>query len=138
MIRQCTEDDIPQVAEIEELSFKHPYPAFVFKKYLRARFLVSEEDGKITGYVIGVKMGSKGIIISLAVHPEYRRKGHGRKLIEALIETMDVSLMELQVRIGNKGALKFYRSVGFERKGIIPSYYGNKEDAVLMFRRKGQ
>jgi len=139
MIRQCTEGDIPQVAGIEELSFEHPYPAFVFKKYLRAVFLVSDENGKITGYIIGVKMGGRGLVISLAVHPEYRRKGHGRKLIEALMEEMDnISVMELQVRIGNKGALEFYRSVGFERKGIIPSYYGNGEDAVLMFRRKGQ
>ena len=137
MIRQCTEKDIPQVAEIEELSFKHPYPAFVFKKYLRAVFLVSEEKGKIAGYIIGVKMGDKGIIISLAVHPEYRRKGHGKKLIEELAKIMDVSIIEIQVRIGNKGALKFYRSIGFERKGIIPSYYGNGEDAVVMFMRKG-
>jgi len=137
MIRQCTEGDIPQVAEIEEMSFKRPYPAFVFRKYLRARFLVSEEAGKITGYIIGVKMGSKGIVISLAVHPKYRRKGHGRKLIEELVRIMDVNIMELQVRIGNKEALKFYRSIGFERKTVIPSYYGDGEDAVVMFMRKG-
>jgi len=137
MIRQCTEDDIPQVAEIEKLSFKHPYPAFVFKKYLRARFLVAEDMGKIRGYIIGVKMGEKGIIISLAVHPTYRRKGYGKELIEELMKIMDVKLIELQVRRGNKGALKFYQSVGFERKGIIPSYYGDGEDAVVMFMRKG-
>jgi [ribosomal protein S18]-alanine N-acetyltransferase len=138
MIRQCAEEDIPQVAEIENLSFKHPYPIFVFKKYLRAVFLVSEEGKRITGYIIGVKMGSKCIVISLAVHPEYRRKGYGGKLVGTLIDTMDISIMELQVRISNEGALKFYRSLGFEKKGIIPSYYGNDEDAVLMFRRKGR
>lgn len=137
MIRQCTEKDIPQVAEIEKLSFKHPYPAFVFKKYLRAKFLVAEEMGKITGYIIGVKMGEKGIIISLAVHPDYRRKGYGKKLVEELVKIMDIKIMELQVRIRNKRALKFYQSVGFERKGIIPSYYGDGEDAVVMFMRKG-
>lgn len=124
MIRQCTEKDIPQVAEIEKLSFKHPYPAFVFKKYLRAKFLVAEEMGKITGYIIGVKMGEKGIIISLAVHPDYRRKGYGKKLVEELVKIMDIKIMELQVRIRNKRALKFYQSVGFERKGIIPPITG--------------
>ncbi len=137
MIRRCTEEDIPQVAEIENLSFSRPYPAFVFKKYLRARFLVHEEEGKITGYIIGVKMGSKGIIISLAVHPEYRRKGHGKKLIEELVRIMDAGIIELQVRRSNTEALKFYQSVGFERKGILPAYYGDGEDAVVMFMKKG-
>ncbi|KAA0003299.1 MAG: ribosomal-protein-alanine N-acetyltransferase [Thermoplasmata archaeon] len=137
MIRRCTEEDIPQVAEIENLSFSRPYPAFVFKKYLRARFLVHEEEGKITGYIIGVKMGSKGIIISLAVHPEYRGKGHGKKLIEELVRIMDAGIIELQVRRSNTEALKFYQSVGFERKGILPAYYGDGEDAVVMFMKKG-
>jgi len=136
MIRRCTEEDIPQVAEIENLSFSRPYPAFVFKKYLRARFLVHEEEGKITGYIIGVKMGSKGIIISLAVHPEYRGKGHGKKLIEELVRIMDAGIIELQVRRSNTEALKFYQSVGFERKGILPAYYGDGEDAVVMFMKK--
>jgi ribosomal-protein-alanine N-acetyltransferase len=137
MIRRCTEEDIPQVAEIENLSFSRPYPAFVFRKYLRARFLVHEEEGKITGYIIGVKMGSKGIIISLAVHPEYRGKGHGKKLIEELVRIMDAGIIELQVRRSNTEALKFYQSVGFERKGILPAYYGDGEDAVVMFMKKG-
>ncbi|RKX96815.1 MAG: ribosomal-protein-alanine N-acetyltransferase, partial [Spirochaetes bacterium] len=76
-------------------------------------------------------------IISLAVHPEYRGKGHGKKLIEELVRIMDAGIIELQVRRSNTEALKFYQSVGFERKGILPAYYGDGEDAVVMFMKKG-
>jgi len=136
MIRECTEEDIPQVVEIENLSFEHPYPAFVFKKYLRARFIIAIDCEKITGYIIGVKMVGRGIVVSLAVHPDHRRKGYGRRLIEHLVNMLDVSIVEIQVRRNNLGALKFYNATGFEYKGIIPSYYGNGEDAVVMVRRK--
>ncbi|MEA2054990.1 MAG: ribosomal protein S18-alanine N-acetyltransferase [Candidatus Thermoplasmatota archaeon] len=135
MIRKCIEEDIPQVVEIERLSFKHPYPAFVFKKYLRARFLVYEEKEKIVGYIIGIKMGSKGMIMSLAVHPSFRRKGYGRELVEAITKMLDANIVEIQVRRSNLNALKFYRSIGFERKNIIPAYYSDGEDAIIMIMK---
>ena len=137
MIRRCEEKDLPAVVEIERLSFSHPYPLFVFKRYLSAHFFVYEENHTITGYVIGIKMGVKGLIISIAVHPFFRRRGYGKKLIEHLAREMKAEFLEIQVRRGNTGAQKFYLSLKFEIKGIIPHYYQNGEDALIMVKRLG-
>ena len=136
MIQDCTPDDLPEVLDIEQRSFAHPYTEFVFRKYLRATFLVLEEE-RILGYVIGVKMGCKGIIISLAVHPEYRRQGYGSRLVQAVTERLAAAVLEIQVRRSNMGAQCFYTSLGFEKSHVVPSYYGNGEDAVIMIKRAG-
>lgn len=135
MIRRCEEKDLLEVVEIEKLSFPHPYPLFVFKRYLRTHFFISEENGKIIGYVIGIKMGVKGIITSIAVHPSFRRKGYGRALIKHAEKEMDTSSLEIQVRRSNTVAQKFYLALGFEKKEMIPSYYHNGEDAFIMVRK---
>ncbi len=134
MIRDCTPEDLPAVLEIEQRSFAHPYTLTVFKKYLRATFLVLEEQD-ILGYVIGVKMGCKGIVISLAVHPEHRRQGYGTCLVDGVAERLDAAVLEVQVRCSNTAAQQFYAAVGFQRSHTAPSYYGNGEDAVIMIRR---
>ncbi|KAA0003462.1 MAG: ribosomal-protein-alanine N-acetyltransferase [Thermoplasmata archaeon] len=135
MIRRCEEKDLRAVMEIEKLSFPHPYPLFVFKRYLNTYFFVSEENGEVIGYIIGIKMGSKGIIISIAVHPSFRRRGHGKDLIKHVEKEMGTSILEIQVRRSNVGAQKFYLSLGFEKKEIIPNYYHNGEDAFVMIKK---
>jgi ribosomal-protein-alanine N-acetyltransferase len=137
MIRDCTPQDLPAVLEIERRSFAHPYTRLVFQKYLRATFLVLEQE-RILGYVIGVKMGCKGIIISLAVHPDHRRQGHGTRLVRAVIERLDATVLEIQVRQSNTGAQRFYAALGFQKSHVVPAYYGNGEDAAIMIKRAEQ
>ncbi len=135
MIRRCEGKDLPEVVDIEKLSFSHPYPLFVFKRYLRAHFFISEENDKIIGYVIGIKMGAKGIITSIAVHPSFRRKGYGKALIKHVEKEMDTPLLEIQVRRSNTVAQKFYLALGFKKKEVFPNYYHNGEDAFIMVKK---
>ena len=134
MIQRCAEEDLLEVLEIEKLSFAHPYPLFVFKRYLRTYFFISEKDDRITGYVIGIKMGVKGVIISIAVHPSHRMKGIGSALIRHIVKEMNVPILEVQVRRSNAVAQKFYISLGFKKKEVIPCYYSNNEDAFIMVK----
>lgn len=137
-IRDCTLADLSEVVSIERQSFDHPYSLAVFKKYLRATFLVAEQEQRIVGYIIGIKMGDKTLIVSLAVHPRYRRRGVGTSLVQHLQERLPSSVTEIQVRPSNEGALSFYSALGFERKRVIPRYYANGEDAIVMVRRRGR
>lgn len=134
MIRDCTTEDLPAVLDIEQRSFAHPYTLEVFQKYLRATFLVLEKQ-RVIGYVIGVKMCCKGILISLAVHPGYRRQGYGTSLVEAAAQRLDAAVLEVQVRRSNTAAQRFYAAIGFQRSHMVPSYYGNGEDAAIMIKR---
>jgi ribosomal-protein-alanine N-acetyltransferase len=132
-IRKCDERDLDQVIEIERKSFDYPYPPYFFKWRMGDDFfIVAEENGKIVGYAMGKKEMGKGIIESIAVLPSLRRKGIGGELIKELIEQLSTSAVELQVRIGNEEAIKFYRSCGFVEREIIKNYYENGEDAILM------
>jgi ribosomal-protein-alanine N-acetyltransferase len=85
-----------------------------------------------------VRMGAKTLIISLAVHPTYRRKGHGTALVQAVMRRLRSGVVEIQVRPSNTVALQFYPTLGFERKIILPHYYANGEDAIVMVKQINQ
>jgi ribosomal-protein-alanine N-acetyltransferase len=132
VIRKCTEGDLGDVWEIENLSFEYPYPPYFFYEYINKLFFVMEENGKVVGYIIGDE--EKGMIISIAVHPEYRKKGYGKKMMEHIFKFMKGEIF-LQVRKSNKGAIKFYEKMGFKKKGEIKKYYFDGEDAYIMVRK---
>jgi ribosomal-protein-alanine N-acetyltransferase len=75
-------------------------------------------------------------IATLAVHPEFRRKGVGSQLLEAaLIEARNKGAREamLEVRASNHIAQALYKDYGFEVVHRRPRYYrDNNEDALLM------
>ena len=72
------------------------------------------------------------------MHPNAQRCGYGRRLLNALLlkaEDADVEKIFLEVRPSNLGALRLYRSVGFDQIGIRPAYYQaerGREDAVVL------
>ncbi len=131
-LRKCTAKELNRVIEIERKSFRYPYPPSLFKWYLRnGFFLVTEKNEKIVGYVIGMKEETKeGLIASIAVLPNFRRKGIGTSLMEKMMEEMGE--VEVQVRKSNHAVFKFYKKLGFIKKGVIENYYQDGEDAIVM------
>jgi [ribosomal protein S18]-alanine N-acetyltransferase len=76
----------------------------------------------------------------LAVAPEHRRNGLGRRLVEWLEKPAllaGISLMFLEVRASNHGAQAFYERLGYRKLGEIPGYYQGCESAVRMGRELG-
>ena len=72
---------------------------------------------------------------NIVVAPAARRKGLGKRLLEALLaaarETNSRSVF-LEVRASNAAARSLYEKAGFEPTGRRKSYYTNSaEDAVL-------
>ncbi|MGQ9470002.1 MAG: ribosomal protein S18-alanine N-acetyltransferase [Nitrososphaerales archaeon] len=137
MLRRCKEKDLNQVLKIERICFKHPYDYSTFLYFLMREpdgFYVAEENGRIIGYVISSVISGKGIIISIAVIPEFRRKGIGSKLMEESLNFLSkkVDYVELQVRISNIEAISFYKKLGFKEIGLISNYYSDGEDALIM------
>lgn len=51
---------------------------------------------------------------TLAVHPDYRRQGIATRLLEWVIENNPKSTYLLEVNKVNKGAIKLYKSLGFQ------------------------
>ena len=131
-IRKCEKKDLEEIYKIEILSFKYPYPSFVFHEYLDKLFFVIEENNKIVGYVIADN--ERNLIVSIAIHPDYRRKGYGKMLMRHVMRFMRGEII-LQVRKSNKIAINFYKKLGFEEKTELKRYYIDGEDAILMSKK---
>lgn len=138
IIREFKLSDLKRVIEIEEMSFDDPYPPSILRDIynLGAGFLIAQQDNIILGYIIfWIRFEDEGHIISLAVDKGYRRQNVGRQLVEMVIEIFqkfDMKNIKLEVRAENIGAINFYRNVGFKEEKLIPGYYEDGEDAVVM------
>jgi ribosomal-protein-alanine N-acetyltransferase len=127
--------DLPFAMEIDALSLPRPWSAAIWRGELSSPYglyLVIEDRGEVFGQ-IGVRhvLGELHIT-TIAVRPEYRRRGHARALIGAALAAYpDASHVHLEVRPTNVEAIALYESLGFRETGRRPRYYGD-EDAVLM------
>lgn len=139
-IRQAKIEDINSIYDLEVMCFKDPYPKrllFTLLALYPELFLVIEYENKIVGYVVGiVRKDSYGHVISLCIHPMYRRRGFGTRLVNSLersfTEKFNICKYRLEVRISNTGAINLYRELGYKITNTISNYYPDGEDAYIM------
>lgn len=143
VIRQATRADLLAVFRIEKQSFPQPWPYAAFEDFLdEAGFLVAETPaGDVAGYVVAdtVPNGGRslGHIKDIAVHPELRERGLGRRLLERALDTMRAqraSRVKLEVRTSNSPARALYDELGFRHQRTLPRYYADGEDAYVLVR----
>lgn len=134
-LRRMEAEDLPRVMQIDALCLPRPWSAAIWHGELESPFglyIVVEERGEVSGH-IGVRhiLGELHIT-TIAVMPEYRRRGHARALIgAALAACPKAGHVHLEVRPTNASAIALYESLGFKTTGRRPRYYGD-EDALLM------
>lgn len=138
-IKKLSEDSAFSVSEIEKICFSHPWSEATVKAEIKssfADFFGVFEGEKLCGYIGGRTIAGETEIFNVAVLPEYRRKGLGKKLIEKFIEAVrekETEVIFLEVRTSNLGAISLYESAGFVFCGIRKDYYDDpKENALLM------
>lgn len=133
--------DVSEVVEIERMSFTTPWSEAAFlgeilKLYSLTK--VAALRGKIIGYICVEHIMDEGHILNLAVHPDFRRRSIGTKLMEEVMDELkknDCRYLYLEVRVSNLGARKFYERSGFRVVGIRKNYYASPiADAALMMR----
>lgn len=132
--------DVPAVLEIERLSFLTPWPPEAFTQELThnrlARYVVARRGGVVVAYAGVWLMVDEAHITTFAVHPDVRRQGIGRRLLQALLvtgEEMGANRLTLEVRVSNVAAQALYRGQGFEIAGRRERYYTDDgEDALIM------
>ncbi len=128
--------------EVERACFSSPWSQGLFLHELRVPFsLVTAawvQDGEgehLIGYICRWLVGDEIQILNLAVHPDRRRIGLGRALVERVIDEAQergVSKVLLEVRRDNSAGRCLYRAMGFSECGVRRNYYGRREDAVIM------
>ena len=72
--------------------------------------------------MVGGYEGHRGWINYLAVDPVYQEKGLGKQIMEAVeerIRALDCPKINIQIRVDNQDAVKFYESIGYKVDDVI-------------------
>jgi ribosomal-protein-alanine N-acetyltransferase len=134
-------DDLPELLVLESASFIQPWSRGSFLSELRkvppSFYLIRREPTAcILGYICFWPVADEIQMLNLAVHPDYRRQGLGRRLMAFLLDQAEekgISKVLLEVRASNWAAITLYRSLRFEVLYRRPRYYEpDGEDALVM------
>lgn len=140
ILRALSVNDIVRVVEIENQSFSEPWSSDSFRDIIQNPNFVTIGlfmDSSLAGYVIYYTVLNEMHIMNIAVHPDFRQKSCGTKLLsEVHKEGMKRKLhfVYLEVRETNDAAQKLYAKMGYQKAGRRIKYYANEEDALLMFK----
>lgn len=90
------------------------------------------------GFVMTRLCFEQAEIMTFAVHPGQRNRGHGTALLRAAMRHAGqngAARMFLEVASDRQAALRLYRRMGFKKSGVRKNYYAGPDggrDAVLM------
>jgi ribosomal-protein-alanine N-acetyltransferase len=137
----CRLRHLPRILRIERDSFgAEAWPrSYFLELYRDCRdfFVVAKVRGRIAGYAVACASLTNAEIASLAVHPDYRRRGVALALMRHILRQLRavrIRRAELMVRTGNLAGVQLYRSLGFRRVRMVPRYYEDGGDGFLMAR----
>ena len=139
-LRPMLEADLLQVHANEVLAYPFPWSDGIFRDCLRVGYVsrVLELDGRVVGHgVLSIGAG-EAHLLNLCVRAEYRCRGMGKALLSQLFErarACGASVVFLEVRPTNTGAIRLYETLGFEQVGMRRGYYQaaqGREDACVL------
>lgn len=140
VIRPMLRLDLPLVRETERRAQAFPWAASLFAASLAAgheAWLL--EVGRIpAGHGVLALRRREAWLLNLSIHPDYRGRGLGRRLLLHLVERARrhaASGVRLLVRTGNREGLRLYAAVGFVEVGRRRGYYpagAGREDAFVL------
>ncbi|HJX84366.1 MAG TPA: N-acetyltransferase [Candidatus Angelobacter sp.] len=148
-LRAYREQDFTKLLAVDEICF---VPGIAYTEEELRHFLtqptaialVGEKAGKIEGFVIADRFRARGAgrwmghIITLDVLPEAQRHGLGTKLLtraEEELKTAGCDHVALEVAEDNSPAIGFYKKHGYTVLKILPRYYLDSIDGLLMGKR---
>lgn len=140
LIRNMSENDLPQVHEMECDIFSKPWTKEDFKNSIQNRqniYLVVEENNEVVAYCGLWGVAGEGQINNVAVKKTLRGRGIGFSMLSDLIEQgkkQGLEAFTLEVRVSNKSAIALYHKLGFKDAGVRKNFYEEpKEDALIMW-----
>jgi len=110
---------------------------FVFAA-LGAVRLKAADGGRLIGFISGEPRPADGFawISTIGVHPDYRRRGVGARLLAECEARLKEPRLRLTVRVGNAAAIALYERFDYEEIERWPSYYCDGETGIVMEKRR--
>jgi [ribosomal protein S18]-alanine N-acetyltransferase len=151
MLTICPADsfDIPVLAALHETCFTAPWDQHwtqqSFKDVLGmpgAGAFIAAIGSDPVGFAVARVAADEAELLLIGTRPDYRRSGHGRALLERLLETLKrggAVRVLLEVAEPNVPALRFYHQLGFREVGRRPDYFrgDSTADAMVLARPLG-
>ena len=143
ILRESRPRDLERLWRLDQLCFEPgiAYSQRELRRFLgmpRAACVVAEIGSVLCGFALAYREPPDLVhVVTLDVHPTFRRRGLGRRLIESVLARSAAAGAKravLQVDVRNSGAIAFYRVLGFRESGRLTSYYGPELDAFEMVR----
>lgn len=140
-IRAMGLGDVAAVQRLESQIFSSSWQEEAFANELKnnpaAHYLVLvDEREQPWGYAGFWLVEQEAHVTSIAIHPQLRGLGWGKRLMHAMVSLAAEKAalwMTLEVQHDNLAAQQMYRRFGFARVGIRPKYYQGTHDAWIMW-----
>jgi ribosomal-protein-alanine N-acetyltransferase len=132
--------DAATLGAIEAEVFPDPWSIEAFRSSIRApatRVLVAEAGGEILGYAVLFVAADEAEVANIAVAPEARGRGVGRRLLDAMLThaaEAGAHTAYLEVRVSNAVAQRLYERAGFAVVGRRRRYYQHPDEDALVMR----
>jgi ribosomal-protein-alanine N-acetyltransferase len=144
-IEKMERQHLDEVLLIETSSSLTPWSRDMFLEELRNPFghsficKVNEAQGPIlAGFICFRNVGEESELLNMGVHPDYRRRGIGRKLMEFYMEfgrAKQIKTFYLEVHVSNPPAIRLYEGFSYRSAGTRKKFYQGKFDALMMVKR---
>lgn len=146
VLRDATPADFDTLWRIDQECFVEgiSYSKEELRHYMkrpRAFTIVEENGAHIAGFIVaesGVR--GPGHIITIDVLSASRRSGLGGRLLEAAEQRLLASgcrAVLLEVAVDNAAAIHFYTRHGYSVLKVLPRYYLDSVDGLMMGKRLG-
>lgn len=122
------------IAQSEAVCFSKPWTADDIHALMISGDCVYEVIPDV-GYALGRVSYEEADLYRIAVLPEKRRQGAGKRLLESFVKDCaqkGAKSIYLDVRSKNEAAVSMYEGFGFERIWVRKMYYG--DDDALIYR----
>jgi ribosomal protein S18 acetylase RimI-like enzyme len=145
-LRRYRPQDFPRLLEIDQACFVEgiAYSEQELRYFLSlpaAITLVAADGEKIQGFVIADRLRQRrnaramGRIITIDVVPEVQHSGAGSRLLTAVEDELQQAACDsvtLEVAVDNAPALSFYKKHGYSVLKVLPRYYLDSIDGLMM------
>jgi ribosomal-protein-alanine N-acetyltransferase len=129
------------VLRIENQVYPRPWSLGLFMSELALRssrvYLVARVGPVVVGYAGLLFTGTDGHVTTIAVDPQWHRRGVGTRLLLHLTRDAihrGATALTLEVRVGNDAAQSLYQTFGYSPAGVRKGYYVETgEDALVMW-----
>jgi len=106
--------------------------------YLKnSEIYMAYETKRAIGFVAFEKRKDAIEVMSLAVIPEYQKKGIGKSLLGHALDKLAGRKIHLVTHPRNTPAIILYLKLGFEICGLKENYYGDGQPRLLLRNYKG-